>query len=143
VKKAIVKQVDGLTFIGKGDTNHWVSIDGPKEYHGSDAGSRPKELLLIALGGCSGSDVASILQKKQVALDDFTMEITAEDVEEYPKVFSSIHINYLFTGENIQSKDVERAIELSQNKYCPISAMLKKACEITYSYHIIEKKKND
>ena len=143
MKQVHIKQVEGLTFLAKGDTNHWVPIDGPKEFHGSAAGSRPKELLLMSLGSCTASDVDSILRKKQVDLDDFTMEITGDDVETYPKVFSKIHIEYIFTGNNILQKDVERAIDLSQNKYCPISAMLKKACEISYSYKIIEKEKKE
>jgi putative redox protein len=143
IKKIQIKQVEGLTFLAKGETNHWVPIDGPQEFHGSGAGSRPKELLLMALGSCTGSDVDSILRKKQVVLDDFTMEITAEDVDTYPKVFTKIHIEYVFTGSNIQERDIERAIDLSQNKYCPISAMLKKSCEINYSYKIIKKEKKE
>jgi len=141
MKQVHIRQVDGLTFLAKGETNHWIPIDGPKEFHGSAAASRPKELLLMALGSCTASDVDSILRKKKVDLDDFTMEITGEDVETYPKVFTKIHITYIFTGTNIQEKDVERAIDLSQNKYCPISAMLRHSCKITYSYEIIEKDK--
>ncbi len=137
--KINIKQVDGLTFLGKGDTNHWIPIDGPKEFHGSDAGSRPKELLLIALGGCTGSDVASILRKKHSPIEDFSIEITAEVADDHPKVFTTIHIEYIFSGNQIKTKDVERAIDLSQNSYCPVSAMLRKACEITHSYQIVEK----
>ncbi|HEC87251.1 MAG TPA: osmotically inducible protein OsmC [Thermoplasmatales archaeon] len=136
--EAIIKQVEGLTFVAKADTNHWITIDGPKQFFGSEAASRPMELLLIALGSCTASDVAAILQKKRVKLDRFEVRLTAERAEEHPKVFTKIHIEFLFGGKNIQNKDVERAIELSQGKYCPASAMLKKTVEITHSYKIEE-----
>jgi putative redox protein len=135
-KQAIVKQVQGLTLIGKSDTNHWVVMDGPPEFGGHNAGSRPKELLLMALGGCTASDVIPILKKKRVAYDGFEVRLTAEVRNEHPQVFTDIHIKYIFYGENINPADVERAIELSTTKYCAISAMLKKSVNITHSYRI-------
>jgi putative redox protein len=135
-KQAIVKQVQGLTLIGKSDTNHWVVMDGPPEFGGHNAGSRPKELLLMALGGCTASDVIPILKKKRVAYDGFEVRLTAEVRNEHPQVFTDIHIEYIFYGENINPADVERAIELSTTKYCAISAMLKKSVNITHSYRI-------
>ena len=68
--KGVVKQLNGITFAGKTDSNHWVMMDGPENFGGSDAGIRPKELLLLSLGGCTGADVASILQKKELILMD-------------------------------------------------------------------------
>ncbi len=135
-KSAIVKQLRGITFAAKASSNHWIVMDGPSEFGGSDAGTRPKELLLMALGGCTGSDVASILQKKRVELDGFEIHLTANETEDHPKVFSSIHIEYVFSGKGILEKDVEHAIELSQTKYCGVTAMLNKAVQITHSYHI-------
>ena len=132
-----IKQVHGISFVGKGETNHWVSIDGPKEFGGAEAGSRPKELLLIALGCCTGSDVVSILQKKKVLLQSMDINIDAEVSEQIPKVFTSINLEYIFHGADLNTNDLERAIDLSQNKYCPISAMLQKACPIHYSYKVI------
>lgn len=131
-----IKQVEGLTFIGKSDTNHWVTTDGPKDFLGSEAASRPMELLLISLGTCTASDVTSILNKKRVNVNKFEINITAERAQEHPKVFTKINIEYEFTGENIKKQDVERAIELSQSKYCSVSAMISKAVEITHSYKI-------
>lgn len=135
-----IKQVQGLTFVGKGESNHWVSIDGPKQINGSEAASRPMELLLISLGSCTGSDVNSILQKKRVPLDHIELNINGERSDTHPKVFTKIHVEYVFYGQNIDAKDLERAIDLSQNKYCPISAMLKESCEITHSYQVKRKK---
>lgn len=137
-KKALVRQVKGITFIGKADSNHWITMDGPESFGGSNAGIRPKELLMIALGGCSGSDVTSILTKKKIKVDGFEMNITAESAEEHPQVFTKMHIEYVFTGKNIPVKDVERAIELSLTKYCSVTAMLQKAVPIEHSYKIVE-----
>lgn len=137
-KKAFVKQVQGITFVGKTDSNHWITMDGPENFLGSNAGIRPKELILLSLAGCTGSDVVAILQKKKVDLKGFEINITAEQQEEHPQVYTKINLEYVFYGKDIQEKDVERAIELSQTKYCSVTAMLQKAVEITHSFKIIE-----
>lgn len=135
-KKAYVKQIKGVTFIGKTDSNHWVTMDGPENFGGSDASIRPKELILLALAGCTGSDVAVILQKKKINLDGFEINISADVQETHPQVFTKIHLEYLFYGNEIPKEAVERAIELSQKTYCSVTAMLQKAVEITHSYRI-------
>ena len=135
-----ISQINGISFVGRGDTNHWVAIDGPEEFGGSEAGSRPKELLLMALGGCTASDVVSILRKKRVPFDSLDINVKAKVADNFPKVFTKIHVEYIFYGNDLETKDLERAIELSQNKYCPITAMIQKACPISYSYEIKEKK---
>jgi len=137
---AVVKQLEGITFAGKTNSNNWVMMDGPADFGGSGAAIRPKELLLLALGGCTGSDVASILQKKRIKLDGFEMNIEADMTEEHPKVYTKINVEYVFYGKDIKAADVERAIELSQTKYCGVTAMLEKAMEITHSYRIEENK---
>lgn len=139
-KKATVKHIKGVTFIGKADSNHWVTMDGPEDFGGSNAGTRPKELLLLALGGCTGSDVATILQKKKIKLDGFEMNLSAEMQETHPQVFTKIHLEYVFYGKDISKEAVERAIELSQKTYCSVTAMLQKSIEITHSYRIEETK---
>ncbi len=136
IKRALVKQVQGITFAGKTDSNHWVMMDGPEEFGGSNAGTRPKELILLALGSCTGSDVVSILKKKRVALDDFRIELTAETAETHPQVFTSIHMEFVFRGRDVKPADVERAIELSETKYCAVSAMLRGSVRITHGYRI-------
>lgn len=135
-KKAVVRQIHGVTFAGKADSNHWVVMDGPETVGGSDAGARPKELLLMALGGCTGSDVAAILRKKRVPLEGFEIRLSANTQEEHPQVFTDIHIEYVFFSETIPVADVERAIELSTTKYCSVSAMLNASVKITHSYKI-------
>lgn len=138
--KAFVKQVQGVSFVGKTDSNHWVPMDGPEVFGGSNAGTRPKELLLISLAGCTAADVASILQKKRVNLDGFEINVSAESTETHPKVYTKIHLEFVFYGKNILDKDVSRAIELSQTTYCGVTAMLQKSIEITHSFVIKENK---
>ncbi len=134
--KAIIKQIKGISFVGKTDSNHWVTIDGPKEFDGSEAAARPKELLLLALGTCTGSDVVTILNKKKMKFTDFELHLDAEEAKDHPKVFTKIHIEFLFRGKDLNSNHIERAIELSQNKYCPITHMLKSSVEINTSYKL-------
>jgi putative redox protein len=137
-KKVYLKQIKGLSLAARGESNHWVTMDGPEKLGGSDAGVRPKELLLMALAGCTGSDVVSILQKKRVNLTDFEINITAQQTEEHPKVFTDIDLEYVFYGKDLKEKDAERAIELSTETYCGVSAMLKKAMNINHTYRIVE-----
>ncbi|GJQ31202.1 MAG: peroxiredoxin [Ignavibacteriaceae bacterium] len=134
--KAYVKQINGISFVGKTDSNHWVTMDGPEDFLGSNAGIRPKELMLLALGGCTGSDVVAILQKKRIDVRSFEINITAEMTDEHPKVYTSMNIEYVFKGKGIKEADVERAIELSQTKYCGVTKMYEKAMEITHSFTI-------
>ena len=136
ISKAYLKQIKGISFAGKTDSNHWITMDGPENFGGSDAGIRPKELLLLSLAGCTASDVISILQKKRVKLDDFEMNISSEVTEVHPKVYSKIELEYVFYGRDIKAKDVERAIELSQTTYCGVTAIFEKAMEINHTYRI-------
>ena len=139
--KAVLKQVKGCSFIGKADSNHWTAIDVSKETCGLDAATHPMELVLIAIGSCAGSDIVSILDKKKVLLEDFEINIDAERADSYPMVFTKIHLEYVFYGEQIKPNQVEQAINLSHDKYCSVRAMLKKSVTITFSYKIISKDK--
>jgi putative redox protein len=137
--KATLKQVKGCSFIGKADSNHWTAIDVSKETCGFDAATHPMEMVLLALGSCAGSDIVSILDKKKILLEGFEINIDAERADSYPKVFTKIHLEYVFYVKDINSKHVERAINLSHDKYCSVMAMIKKSVPITSSYKIKEK----
>jgi len=134
--KVELKQAYGMTVMAKGNSNHWVVMDTAKEIGGNDAGPRPMELMLMALAGCTGMDVISILEKMHIKYSDFGIEITANKSIEHPKVYTKIFIKYRIWGEVPEDKFIS-AIELSQSKYCSASAMLKKAVEITYDHEII------
>ena len=136
VKHALVKQLQGITFAAKSDSNYWVMMDGPENFGGSDAAPRPKELVLMALGGCTASDVTSILKKKRSPVEQIEIHLTGNVREEHPQIFTDIHIEYVFYGKDINPVDVERAIELSSTKYCAVSAMIKATVKLTHSYRI-------
>jgi putative redox protein len=133
-RHAYVTQIvkNSVTFAGRADSGHWVTMDGPEAFGGSDAGVRPKELLLLGLAGCTGSDVASILAKQRVALDGFDIDVTAEETEEHPKVFTRLHLCYRLYGAGVTREAAERAVMLSLDTYCGVTAMFRKAMEITH-----------
>lgn len=135
-KEVILRQASGITFVAKSNSNHWVVMDGSPDFGGSLAGSTPKELVLMGLAGCTSSDVISILRKKRVPLQGYEVAVKAEEREEHPRIFTSIHIEYRFYGEGINQADVERAIDLSVTKYCSVSAILSASVPITHSYKI-------
>lgn len=138
--KAVVKRVQGMTLAAKADSNHWLTMDAAESVGGTDAGSRPVELILMGLAGCTSMDVLSILQKKRIPLEDFEVQVEAERAEEHPKVFTRIALKFIFYGKNISEEAVKRAIELSETKYCSVSAMLSKTAAITVEYEIKEQR---
>lgn len=137
--KAIIKQVDGLSLVGKADSNHWIAMDAADDVGGSNAGTKPLELVLLGLGGCAAMDVISILKKKRSPVKNITTSLEAEQANDYPKVFTHIKIKIMVYGDksNIKPQDIERAIELSSTRYCPSYNMLKKAAKIEYEYEIV------
>ena len=98
---------------------------------------RPMQMLLVSLAGCSGVDVANILKKKRVKLNDLQIRVSGKRAETYPKVYTDIHVTYLIWGEEIKGKDVEQAIQLSEDKYCSVTAMLKSTAKIHSNYQIL------
>ena len=136
--KAKVTLVDGMQFVGAADSGHAVVMDAPASSSGGNTGSRPMELLLLAFGGCSGMDVISILRKKKQNVSKFETNVDGEMAEDYPHMYTALHIEYVVTGKNISEEAVKRAIELSLDKYCSVGATLGKAAKITHSYKIIQ-----
>jgi len=137
MKRARVKWVENLKFIGDAPSGHSILMDGPPEVGGDNVAVRPGELTLVALGGCTAIDVVSMLKKMRVELDSFEVVVDAEPAEEHPRVWTKIHVRYILKGRAIDEAKVKKAIELSEEKYCSVSAMLKKSAELTYDYEII------
>jgi putative redox protein len=135
---AKVRWTGGLSFEATGDSGHAVRMDASKEFKGSDSGSRPTELLLMALGGCTGMDVVSILEKKRLAIDDFWVEVSAGKTDTHPKMLKEFKVKFVLVGKNIPRKDVERAVELSADKYCTVGAMMKASTTVTHEVEIRE-----
>jgi len=135
-KEIFLRQLKGNTMVAKGATNHWVTLDTKPEVGGHAAGSTPKELLLMALAGCTSMDVIPILKKKRSPVVGYECYVRGTEREEHPTVFTDIHIEYVIYGDGVKAADVERAIDLSRNKYCSVSAMLTASVKITHSYRI-------
>ncbi len=132
-KTAIVYQVNGTSLVARADSNHWVAMDTSEANLGQNAGATPKELLLLALGGCTAMDVIPIMTKKKVPFTDVEIRVTGTARDEYPQIFTAMHIEYIITGDGLNTADIERAIELSHTKYCSVSAMLSGTVKITHS----------
>ena len=137
----VVKNVEGLTFLGRAKSKHWVAMDGPETFGGSEAASRPMELFLISLAGCTGADVASLLKKMRVKYDKFEIHVDSERAEEHPKIYTKISLKYILWGKDLEAEKekIEKSIDLSQNKYCSVSAMIRAAnIPLEYSYELLE-----
>jgi len=135
-KEIVLKQVQGITFVAKGNSSHWVVMDGSTDFGGNLAGSTPKELLLMALAGCTATDIVPILKKRRAPLQKLEINVKGTEREEHPRIFSDIHVEYVFYGDGLRTEDIERAIELSSTKYCSVSAILAASAPITHSYRI-------
>lgn len=128
--KAIWK--GGMAFTGVNDEGYLVPMDASAKVGGQDVGFRPLQLLAVGLAGCTGMDVISILQKKRQEVTGFEVSAEVERSTEHPKVFTKIILTYTVKGKNLDPQAVERAVELSETKYCGAQAMLKKTAEITH-----------
>ena len=135
---ASLKWQGGMKFIATADSNHDVILDSDPSVGGTDLGSRPMELILEGLAGCTAMDVISIMRKKRQNVTGFEVTAHAERADQHPKVFTAIEINYIFRGQDIDPKAVERSLELSEQIYCPAQAMLAQVAPIKLSYEIIE-----
>lgn len=124
-----------MAFLAHTDSGRQVLMDAKKENGGLSSGPSPMELVLAALTGCTGMDVISILSKMKVLdeVENFRMEVSADRSQEHPKVYTKIHLKYIFKFKNQPFKEqVEKAVQLSQEKYCSVAGMLKKSAELTY-----------
>ncbi|RKZ19909.1 hypothetical protein DRQ50_01160 [bacterium] len=125
----------GLRFVHRSATGHAVVTDAPEAAGGYDSAPTPMELIILSLIGCTGVDVASILLKMKQPLESFTVSASHERAEEHPKVYTRIHLVYNLTGD-LDAKRVRRAVNLSENTYCSVSAMLRGTTEITNEIRI-------
>jgi putative redox protein len=137
--QATVKWIDGVMFVGETGSGHAIVMDGPVDHGGRNIGMRPMEMILLGLGGCSSFDVVQILQKGRNDIVKCVAEISAERVDAVPSVFSKIHLHFVVSGKNLKTSAVERAVNLSAEKYCSASIMLGKAgVEMTHDFEVIE-----
>lgn len=123
----------GMTFIGENAEGGVVQMGSL----GDQPGIGPMQLALVALAGCTGMDVVSILKKKRAPLADFKVKVRGKRADDYPMVYTHIEVEYLLWGEGLKARDVEQAIALSEEKYCSVSIMLGKTAAIRSSYRIL------
>ena len=127
-----------MAFLGTADTGFEVRMDAGEASGGHNSGFRPTELLAMGTAGCTGMDVISILRKKRAEVSALEVRVHVDQAETYPRVFTKMQIEYVVTGHNIKRANVERAVELSKEKYCPCIAMFKQVMEIEYLITIHE-----
>ncbi len=133
--KAVVRFAGDDLFIGITPSGHAVTIDTD---HERSAAPSPVELLLVALGSCTGIDVVGILEKKRIEITEYRIEVSGERRDEHPRSYKSINVHHVVTGKKVSPRAVEQAIELSENKYCSVAATFRPTVEIHSSYEIIE-----
>ena len=136
--KCRVKWLDNMTFVGESGSGHVVVMDGAPEHGGRNMGIRPMEMLLLGVGGCTAFDVVAILRKSRQAIVDCEVEIDSDRADEVPKVFTRIHIHFIVSGNSLDPARVEKAVNLSADKYCSASKMLGKTAEMTHDFEIVE-----
>lgn len=117
---------------------HKLTIDAAPESGGTDKGPRPKPLMLVALAGCTGMDVVSILKKMRVELDGLRVWVEAEQTEEHPKHYSSMKIIYEFKGKDLPMDKLEKAVNLSEERYCGVNAVYRKAIPVTAEIRVVK-----
>ena len=136
--KCRVKWLDNMSFVGESGSGHSVVMDGAPEFGGRNLGFRPMEMLLLGLGGCTAFDVVMILNKSRQKIDDCEVHIEAERSEDIPRVFTRIHIHFVVSGRGLDAVKVEKAVNLSAEKYCSASEMLGKVATITHDFEVVE-----
>ncbi|MBN2647947.1 MAG: OsmC family protein [Thiotrichales bacterium] len=128
----------GMAFDATASSGHAVRMDAAPEVGGENTGPRPMEMLLMGLGGCTGIDVVMMLQKMEQKIQDVQIEIESERAAEIPKVYTKIHVHFKVIGTDLNPQKVERAVNLSAEKYCSVSKMLEKTAQMTHDFEIIE-----
>ncbi len=133
---------DGMCFDAETGSGHHLLLDAAAHNGGEDKGPRPMEMLLVALATCAGMDILSILRKKRQRITSYEVHVHGERTEEHPKAFVDITVEHIVTGHAIQPQAVERAIELTEERYCGASAMLGKAAKLTHIFRVLEAHKS-
>ncbi|MCX7732332.1 MAG: OsmC family protein [candidate division WOR-3 bacterium] len=136
--EAKVRWTEAMQFVGISGSSHALVMDTGPDHGGKDTAATPMELLLIALAGCTGMDVVSLLKKMRVNFSGLEINVRAERRDEHPRVFTGIELEYVVLGTGIDRAAVQRAVELSQEKYCSVRAMLRPDCPVSFRITILE-----
>jgi len=131
-----VRWIDGMQFVAYDDRGHSVVMDVSREHGGEGSGFGPIQLLLVALGGCTGMDIVEMMRKQRQKLEGLEIIVSGERVAEHPRVYGKVHVEYMFRGKELEEKAVQRAVKLSQSKYCSVAATLRPMAKVSYGYVI-------
>jgi putative redox protein len=134
--RATAKWIDGVSFVAETGSGHALVVDGAAEAGGRNLGPRPMELVLAGTAACTAFDVVWILKKARQAVTDCVVDAEAKRAPEDPKVFTRIHLRYRIRGQGLNQAQVERAVNLSKEKYCSATLMLAKTAKITFEVAI-------
>jgi putative redox protein len=136
--KARIRWIEGVSFLAESGSGHSVVIDGPPEQGGRNVGFRPMELLLAGAAACSAFDVVHILRRARQPVADCVVDASADRAAVEPKVFTRIHLRYTIAGRGLDTRQVERAVKLSKDKYCSATIMLAKTAEVTHEITVVD-----
>lgn len=129
---ARITWVQDALFTAKSGSGHTITMDGSPDVGGRNLAARPMEMVLIGMGGCTAIDVASMLRKQRQDVRDIIVELEAERAEDHPKVFNKVKLVYRVRGKKLNRALVERAVALSDEKYCSATAMIRKSADVTH-----------
>ena len=138
VLNGVVRLLGGTAFQATSGSGHAVTLDARPEHGGADRGASPMELVLLALGGCTGMTVLDMLRRRRQDVRGYEIRLEGEQAEAHPRVFKRIGVEHLIRGRDLDPAIVRRAIELAATRYCPVMAMLGKVATIDESYRLID-----
>ena len=135
---AKVSWVDGALFVAEAGSGHTFTMDGSAEVGGRNLGARPMEVMLIGMGGCTAIDVVSMLKKQRQDIEGVEVVLSGERAGEHPMVYTEVKLVYTVRGRKLNKALVERAVSLSDEKYCSATAMFKKSAKVTHEVVLVE-----
>ena len=135
---AKISWVEGALFVAEAGRGHTITMDGAPDIGGRNLASRPMEVVLMGMGGCTAIDVVAMLRKQRQDIEGVEVSLVAERAEDHPKVFTSVKLVYTVRGRKLNRALVERAVSLSDEKYCSATAMVKKSADVTHEVVLVE-----
>jgi putative redox protein len=135
---AKISWVEGALFVAEGGSGHTITMDGSTEVGGRNLASRPMEVVLMGMGGCTAIDVVSMLRKQRQDIEGIEVSLVAERADDHPKVFTRVKLVYTVRGRKLNKALIERAVGLSDEKYCSATAMVKKSADVTHEIVLVE-----
>jgi putative redox protein len=135
---AKISWVEGALFVAEGGSGHTITMDGAPDVGGRNLAPRPMEVVLMGMGGCTAIDVVAMLRKQRQDIEGVEVSLEAERAGDHPKVFTSVKLVYTVRGRKLNRALIERAVGLSDEKYCSATAMIRKSARVTHEIVVVE-----